>query len=100
LRITPSVDRFHDFCIIRATSFEGHRRRALPESKRDAFTRLAERRTTAALDRIRVIGNLSNPYAYEYTDDDVRLIFSALEQELKAARAKFHTSRRRQFKLG
>ena len=74
--------------------------RLLPDSKRDAFTRLAERRTTAALDRIRVIGNLSNPYAYEYTDDDVRLIFAALEQELKAARAKFQSSRRREFKLG
>lgn len=70
------------------------------ESKRDAFKRLAERRTNSALDRIRVIGNLSNPYAYEYTDEDVRLIFLALEQELKAARMKFQSSRRRAFKLG
>lgn len=72
----------------------------MSETKRDAFTRLAERRTNAALDRIRVIGNLSNPYAYEYTDEDVRAIFSALEQELKSARAKFQTARKREFKLG
>jgi hypothetical protein len=70
------------------------------ETKREAFTRLAERRTNSALDRIRVIGNLSNPYAYEYTEEDVRLIFAALEQELKATRAKFQTARRRAFKLG
>ncbi len=62
--------------------------------------RLAERRTNAALDRIRVIGNLSNPYAYEYTDEDIRLIFVALEQELKLTRAKFQGSKRKEFKLG
>jgi hypothetical protein len=73
---------------------------AASESKREAFKRLAERRTNAAMDRIRVIGNLSNPYAYEYTDEDVRLIFAALEQELKATRLKFRTSKRREFKLG
>jgi hypothetical protein len=70
------------------------------ESKRDAFKRLAERRTNAALERIRVIGNLSNPYAYDYTDEDVRLIFAALELELKATRQKFQSSKRREFKLG
>ncbi len=69
------------------------------ESKRDAFQRLAERRTNSALDRIRIIGNLSNPYAYEYADDDVRAIFAALEQELKATRAKFTGAKRREFKL-
>lgn len=72
----------------------------MTETKREAFTRLAERRTNAALDRIRVIGNLSNPYAYEYNDDDVRAIFAALEQELKSARAKFQSARKREFKLG
>lgn len=71
----------------------------LSETKREAFKRLAERRTNAALDRIRVVGNLSNPYAYEYTDEDVRLIFAALEQELKVTRAKFQSARRREFKL-
>ena len=70
-----------------------------PESKREAFQRLAEKRTNAALERVRVIGNLSNPYAYEYTDEDIRLIFAALDQELKATRAKFQAARRREFKL-
>jgi hypothetical protein len=70
------------------------------EAKRDAFTRLAERRTNAVLDKVRVLGNLSNPYAYEYTDDDVRMIFSAIEQELKTTRLKFQGTRRKEFKLG
>ena len=71
----------------------------MAESKGDAFKRLAERRTNAILDRIRVLGNLSNPYAYEYNEDDVRAIFSAIDQELRATRAKFQANRRREFRL-
>ena len=72
----------------------------MSETKNEAFRRLAERRTNAVLDRIRVLGNLSNPYAYEYTEEDVRAIFSAIEQELKLTRAKFQNQRKREFKLG
>lgn len=71
-----------------------------PEAKRESFKRLAERRTNAALERIRIIGNLSNPYAYEYSDDEVRSIFAALEQELKTTRLRFQSARPREFKLG
>ena len=70
------------------------------ESKSEAFRRLAERRTNAILDRIRVLGNLSNPYVYEYSDDDIRAIFNAIDQELKLTRAKFQNQRKREFKLG
>lgn len=68
------------------------------ESKDVAFRRLAEKRTNAVLDRIRVLGNLSNPYAYEYSDEDVRRIFAAIEQETRITRLKFQ--RKREFKLG
>ena len=71
----------------------------MTETKRDAFKRLAERRTNSVLDRLRVLGNLSNPYAYEYSEDDVRAIFGAVEQELKTTRAKFQVARKREFKL-
>jgi hypothetical protein len=70
------------------------------ETKRDAFKRLAEKRTNAILDRIRILGNCANPYAYEYTEEDVRVIFAAVDQELKLAKAKFASNhRRRQFRL-
>jgi hypothetical protein len=69
------------------------------ETKSEAFLRLAERRTNAVLDRLRVLGNLSNPYAYEYTEEDVRAIFAAIEQEVKLTRAKFQNQRKREFKL-
>jgi len=69
------------------------------ETKRDAFKRLAEKRTNAVLERIRILANCSNPYAYEYADEDIRLIFAAIEQELRIAKSKFANRRRREFKL-
>ncbi len=72
---------------------------AVKESKRDAFRRLAEKRTNAVLERIRVLSNCANPYAYEYSEEDVRKIFSTIDKELKAARAKFDQSNRRRFTL-
>lgn len=71
---------------------------ASPE-KRENFRRLAERRTNAVLDKIRILSNCANPYAYEYDDDDVRKIFNAIEQELRLARTKFGNHRRRAFRF-
>lgn len=69
------------------------------ESKRDAFVRLAERRTNATIERIRVLANCANPYAYEYGDEDVKRIFGAIERELKLAKVKFQGGRRDRFTL-
>ncbi len=72
---------------------------AVKETKRDAFLRLAGKRTNAVLERIRVLSNCANPYAYEYGEEDVRKIFSAIEKELKVARAKFDQGHRQKFTL-
>jgi len=70
------------------------------ETKREVFLRLAEKRTNQVLEKIRILSNCANPYAYEYTDEDVRLIFAAIEQELKAAKSKFSLHQeKREFKL-
>ncbi len=69
------------------------------EPKREAFARLAERRTNVILDRIRTLGNLSNPYAYSYSDEDIKRIFGAIDQELKVTRLKFQNHKKRVFKL-
>lgn len=59
------------------------------ESRREKFVRIAEKRTNAVILRIRTLSKVANPYAYDYTDDDVRKIFAAIEKELKNARARF-----------
>ena len=53
------------------------------ETKRERFVRLAEARTNKLLEMMKLLGNCSSKTNYEYTEDDVKQIFSALEKELK-----------------
>jgi hypothetical protein len=69
------------------------------ERKRAAFKRLASQRTTAVLERLRILGNCSNRQLYEYTDEDIRKIFSAIAAEMKAVKAKFGNATGSEFTL-
>lgn len=60
-----------------------------PESKRDRFVRLAEARTNKIIDMIQLLGNCANTNTYEYTQQDVDQIFSAIETELREAKKKY-----------
>ena len=59
------------------------------EAKQKKFEDLAEKRVTATIKKLRVLGNLANRNNYSYTDDHVRQILAALEDELKQLKAKF-----------
>lgn len=69
------------------------------EAKREAFQRLATQRTNAVLNRIRILGNCSNPRLYEYTDTEAKKIFNAIESELRVTKAKFMNSNKSTFQL-
>ena len=69
------------------------------ESKSATFRRLATKRTNAVIERLRVLGHCSNPQLYEYSADDVRKIFRAIESELKTVKSKFNNSNRSKFEL-
>jgi hypothetical protein len=69
------------------------------ETKRDAFKRLASRRTEAVLERIRILANCANPQLYEYSEGEVEKIFRVINRELRRAKAKFSNSQRAQFEL-
>ena len=71
----------------------------MEESKHDIFVRLAERRTTAVLNRIRILSHCANAYAYEYSDEEVVKIFDAIDEELASAKSKFEKERSREFRL-
>ena len=62
------------------------------ETREERFKRIAEKRTKAAMDKIRLIRNLSNRGNYDYSEDDVRKIFTTLKAELKAAEQSFITN--------
>ncbi|MFQ6093243.1 MAG: hypothetical protein ACE5OR_11325 [bacterium] len=70
------------------------------ETPRRRFVRLAESRTNAALDKIRLLGNLAAGQ-YEYTAEDIERIFGALEEAIKVTRSKFERSKedRKRFTL-
>jgi len=72
---------------------------AIDVTPRGRFKRLASLRTQSVLDRLRVLGNCSNPYLYEYSDEETRLIFKAIEDELKALKTKFVKKRGQRFSL-
>ena len=71
----------------------------MQNKKRERFIRIAEARTDKIIKMIRLLSNCSNRAAYEYTDDEVRQIFGAIEKELKHAKLKFTQNERDRFKL-
>lgn len=61
----------------------------MSESKNEKFKRLAEKRTNYVIDKLRLIGNLSNKSLYDYSKYDVDAMFNAIEKSLKQSRNEF-----------
>lgn len=59
------------------------------ESKRERFKRIAENRTNKIINMIDLLGNCSNKNNYEYTEEDIKNIFNAIESSLKMSKMKF-----------
>lgn len=59
------------------------------ESKREKFQRLAEKRTNEIINKIHLIGNLSNRRNYDYSEKQIFEIFKAIDEELKKSKKKF-----------
>jgi hypothetical protein len=72
--------------------------------KRKRFIELGQARVTKAAQMLRLIGNLANSNNYEYSEEDVQKIVSAMDAEMKLLKAKFQTAlskkTRDEFKLG
>ena len=69
------------------------------ETPEQRFKRIATVRTNAVLDRIRILGNLSNRQMYSYSEEDVNKIFSTINKQIKEVRAKFNSQKQEKFKL-
>jgi hypothetical protein len=69
------------------------------KSRRDRFVKVASYRTNQALKYIRLISNCSNRNNYDYSDSEVNKIFSALDEELRIAKLKFKSKKKRDFEL-
>lgn len=64
----------------------------MKETKRERFQRIATNRTNRIIDQLRLLGNCSNRSNYEYTEEEVKKIFSAIESEVKAQKARYAAS--------
>ena len=68
-------------------------------TKNANFKRLAEARGNKVLKDLRLVGNLANRNNYEYSDREVNILFSAIEQELRAVKAGFQRNKKHEVKL-
>jgi len=69
------------------------------ETPEERFKRVAEARTNAVLEKLRIFGNLSNRQMYSYSEEDINKIFSAISKQVKEVRAKFNYRKEERFKL-
>lgn len=69
------------------------------ETPEGRFKRIATVRTNAVLDRLRILGNLSNRQMYGYSEEDIEKIFSAINKQFREVRAKFNSQKQEKFKL-
>ena len=65
----------------------------------ERFKRLAEYRTNEVLKRLRVLGNCANRSAYDYREEEIRKIFSTIENKVRETKARFHFPGHKKFKL-
>lgn len=69
--------------------------------RRERFVRIVERRVNKILDDFDSLGKCSNKKNYEYTAEDVRKVFGAVEKKMKEIKLLYQNSNtpKRVFKL-
>lgn len=60
--------------------------------RRERFENVAARRTQKILDTLDILGNCSNKSNYEYTNEDTKKMFNAIENKLKAIKSLFESN--------
>lgn len=71
----------------------------MTETRQERFKRLAVYRTNAVLEKLRILGNLSNKANYDFSEQEVNKIFSAIDSQIKAIKARFIFKRKKGFSL-
>lgn len=74
------------------------------ENKKENFKRISENRVSKILVLLSQLTNLSNSSYYEYTDEDIEKIFTAIEEEAKKSKemllkGKNNKKRQKRFEL-
>lgn len=59
---------------------------------RERFVRIAENRVNRVLDALDSLGNCSNRRNYDYSDADLKKIFSEIEKKMKEIKSMFQAT--------
>lgn len=59
------------------------------KSKRDRFEDVASKRVQYIIDKLELLGNCSNRNNYEYSEEDVRKMFSVIREQLRKTEVRF-----------
>ena len=60
--------------------------------RRERFKRIAAARTNRVMDDLRLLGNCANTSNYEYSDEEVKRIFRAVDKAVSEMKSQFSTS--------
>ena len=69
------------------------------ETKQDRFKRIAQKRVQRVLDSLKSLSQCSNKRMYEWSDDQLSKIWSAIDNELKNCQNSYENARPQEFKL-
>lgn len=69
--------------------YNGTKKQESDKLKKERFKRVAEARTKKILQLIENLSKLSNKYVYEYSEEDIEKIFSAIQKESDKAKECF-----------
>lgn len=59
------------------------------KEKRERFEKVAEKRVQFILGKLDLLGNCANRSNYEYSEQDVKKMFSAIKQKVRKVEMKF-----------
>jgi hypothetical protein len=63
------------------------------------FKKVASYRTNQILRYLKLLGNCSNKNNYEYSQNEISKIFSAIDKEFKSTKNKFEEKKKSKFEL-
>lgn len=59
------------------------------KEKQERFKKVAGNRTNRIIEQIRLLGNCSNKSNYDYSDEEIKKIFNAIDSELRETKKKY-----------
>ena len=69
------------------------------ETKEDRFKRIAEKRVQRVLDSLRSLSQCSNKRMYKWDNEQLKKIWTAIDNELKSCKSSFVSQEPAEFKL-